>query len=416
VVVIDPARPGANEVVPSVSGPAQVFAGRATAYTIAAVPHAIGYQLSTLGLLPHARLDGAEPGTLGNIIDGTTAAYNLVSATVRASGGASFHLAHPTPVPQHFALRDRFLVGTGAAWRFKTRLGWATSDQVARAQVSLDDGRTWQDLYTQAGTGTAGATIFTARTVSLAPFAGRVISLRFLYDFSTGSYYPQTQDGVGLYVDDITVDGVERIAAEDLQDLGSPGFSATPPAAGTRGYRVRARLWGDLPPLEWGPVTRVAVAAAPPDETLQVTPLGAGSGRITSDPAGIDCGPTCSRPFPGATTVALSATATDGSVFAGWGGACTGIGDCIVTMASARAVTATFRLTSADDGDGDLMPDHWERDHGLDPATPDGNQDRDRDGASNLLEYQYGTNPQNAADLPAVLSLPSRGGWRSRLK
>jgi YD repeat-containing protein len=63
------------------------------------------------------------------------------------------------------------------------------------------------------------------------------------------------------------------------------------------------------------------------------------------------------------------------------------------------------------DQDGDGMPDSWETAHGLDPLVDDAQGDADHDGASNLLEYQSGTDPANRGDIPAVL-LPNRGGWR----
>ncbi len=39
------------------------------------------------------------------------------------------------------------------------------------------------------------------------------------------------------------------------------------------------------------------------------------------------------------------------------------------------------------DGDGDGMPDEWERAHGHDPAQPDGAADRDGDGVTNLEDW-----------------------------
>jgi len=46
------------------------------------------------------------------------------------------------------------------------------------------------------------------------------------------------------------------------------------------------------------------------------------------------------------------------------------------------------------DGDGDGMPDEWEKQHGLDAATAaDGNADADGDGYTNLEEYLNGVKP-----------------------
>jgi hypothetical protein len=42
--------------------------------------------------------------------------------------------------------------------------------------------------------------------------------------------------------------------------------------------------------------------------------------------------------------VTLTATASAGSTFTGWSGACTGTGSCVVTMSAAKSVTATFTV------------------------------------------------------------------------
>jgi len=75
---------------------------------------------------------------------------------------------------------------------------------------------------------------------------------------------------------------------------------------------------------------------------LGVTRAGTGSGTVTSNPAGISCGATCSASYTSGTSVTLTAAAATGSTFGGWSGACTGTGSCIVTMTAARSVTATF--------------------------------------------------------------------------
>lgn len=72
---------------------------------------------------------------------------------------------------------------------------------------------------------------------------------------------------------------------------------------------------------------------------------GVGLGTVTSTPAGLNCGTTCTTGvanFATGATVTLTATAATGSTFAGWGGACTGTGPCRVTLTAGRTVTATF--------------------------------------------------------------------------
>ncbi|MFC6920217.1 InlB B-repeat-containing protein [Meiothermus taiwanensis] len=75
---------------------------------------------------------------------------------------------------------------------------------------------------------------------------------------------------------------------------------------------------------------------------LTINKSGAGSGSVSSTPAGISCGSTCEFAFADGASVTLTPTPAAGSVFAGWGGACSGTGSCTVTMSSAQTVTATF--------------------------------------------------------------------------
>ncbi|MDW8110243.1 MAG: hypothetical protein RMJ96_01370 [Candidatus Bipolaricaulota bacterium] len=80
--------------------------------------------------------------------------------------------------------------------------------------------------------------------------------------------------------------------------------------------------------------------------TLTVTKAGGGSGTVTSSPAGINCGASCSATFPSGTVVTLTATPERGSIFDRWSGACTGTSTtCSITMDANRSVTATFLPT-----------------------------------------------------------------------
>ncbi|MGC4000805.1 MAG: hypothetical protein QM767_26480 [Anaeromyxobacter sp.] len=80
----------------------------------------------------------------------------------------------------------------------------------------------------------------------------------------------------------------------------------------------------------------------PARHTLTVARSGAGSGTVTSAPAGIDCGDTCSAPFDQGTQVTLIAAPAQGSVFAGWSGGCTGTDPCTVALAADTSVEAGF--------------------------------------------------------------------------
>jgi RHS repeat-associated protein/uncharacterized repeat protein (TIGR02543 family) len=83
---------------------------------------------------------------------------------------------------------------------------------------------------------------------------------------------------------------------------------------------------------------------APMQMTLSIAKTGTGTGGIiTSTPAGIDCGATCSGIYDWSTPVTLTATPATGSTFQGWSGACTGTAaTCTVTMDQTKSVTADF--------------------------------------------------------------------------
>lgn len=75
---------------------------------------------------------------------------------------------------------------------------------------------------------------------------------------------------------------------------------------------------------------------------LTVTKSGSGAGIVTSVPPAIDCGITCTALLEHGTVVTLTTTPGARSAFAGWSGACTALGPCVVTMNAATALTATF--------------------------------------------------------------------------
>lgn len=75
---------------------------------------------------------------------------------------------------------------------------------------------------------------------------------------------------------------------------------------------------------------------------LAVALEGTGSGRVSSAPAGIYCQVDCSEDFARNSKILLEAQAYSGSLFAGWGGDCSGTGPCRIKLKSDAVVSAHF--------------------------------------------------------------------------
>jgi DNA-binding beta-propeller fold protein YncE len=70
---------------------------------------------------------------------------------------------------------------------------------------------------------------------------------------------------------------------------------------------------------------------------------GSGTGSVSSNPGGLDCGLVCSATFPTGTSVTLKASADPGSRFVGWSGCDTvASGRCQVAVTGPRSVTSWF--------------------------------------------------------------------------
>jgi hypothetical protein len=114
-------------------------------------------------------------------------------------------------------------------------------------------------------------------------------------------------------------------------------ISISAPVAGTYYLKVYAytKSASTTINLNYGPSTV-------PSNVLTITTSGTGTGLVTSSPSGINCGVTCSATFATGTVVGLTAIPTTGQTFAGWTGACSGVGTCTVTMSAVKTVGAIF--------------------------------------------------------------------------
>jgi hypothetical protein len=79
-------------------------------------------------------------------------------------------------------------------------------------------------------------------------------------------------------------------------------------------------------------------------KTFTVTVSPPTNGKVTSAPAGIDCGSDCSEIYNYGTDVTLTGVGVPGYTLGSWGGDCSGISDCTFTIQSDKSVTATFAV------------------------------------------------------------------------
>jgi hypothetical protein len=125
-------------------------------------------------------------------------------------------------------------------------------------------------------------------------------------------------------------------------DPGSTTFVDTSVGSGST-YCYRVFAWVDEAVSPYS--EEVCAASAPDSVTVAVSKTGTGSGTVTSQPAGIDCGSACAVSAPAGTFITLTATPASGSVFNGWsGGGCTGTAPCGFATNSSVVVTASFSL------------------------------------------------------------------------
>jgi uncharacterized protein YkwD len=242
-------------VPPALSGPAKPVIKRNNPYSFTAVPGASQYEWKRNRLVAGAFIDGAE-NDLGNVTVTSSPGYSVVDHAVAASGQSSFHLAQPLPEDQILTLNSLFVAGPSSSLSFASRLGWATASQFARVQISADRGGSWQEVWSQAGTGNAGEREFFTRTIPLGSFARQELMVRFVYHFVGDQLFPQTDSGIGFYIDDIALTGISELLDEAITPVSTgTSFTFAPASADAYMLSVRPRISGRAFP--WGPIKTV---------------------------------------------------------------------------------------------------------------------------------------------------------------
>lgn len=295
VKVFDPAVPSASYSLPTVVGSDRPFVQTDNGYSISGPAFASGFEVRVHRRTPFDFLDGAENGTENFAVD--TSGYVPVISNKVASGLKAFRFIHPVvnapPPPQILRFNRQLFPTTNAAVQFRSMLGWATATQVARVQVSFDDGEVWEDVFSQAGTGTKGQTSYATNRIELGRYSGRSLVLRFYYEYLGGTYYNQADPGVGWHFDDIHWTGFEELTDPTVTRVptGSP-FVFRPAEAGSYALQARAEVYGDFH-LEWGPLKNVSTQAGSPRIALQSPPVLA-AGQLIFEVAVSSLGPSFS--------------------------------------------------------------------------------------------------------------------------
>jgi hypothetical protein len=250
---------------PVIGGSTVAFVNRDNSYVFSPVGAATAHEWRSAERIPWLNPEGAETG-LGRFEADVSPGYDVVSTSVHQAGTASFRLAHPQPPrTQSLTTRNPLRLGANSELSFASRLGIASEDEVARAQVSTDGGLTWTDIWTQAGAGNPGEQTFSIHRVGLSDYAGRNVHLRFEYSFNFGNYFPPGIDAVGWYLDEVLIADAEELTVASSQSVVHPNaFVFRPNSPGEYLLEVRPLL-GDRP-LPWGPSLAVTARQGGPAE------------------------------------------------------------------------------------------------------------------------------------------------------
>jgi hypothetical protein len=158
-------------------------------------------------------------------------------------------------------------------------------------------------------------------------------------NLSTGAYLATQAHGAGTIA---SSDSAINCGASCLH-LYSKGSAATLTATAASGAAFTQRLGGCAGQANPCKISVSGYTAVSADFQSPISVSVAGSGAVTSTPAGINCPGTCTATFPARSAISLTAKAGAGKAFDGWSGNCSGTATtCNLVINAAEAVGAQF--------------------------------------------------------------------------
>jgi hypothetical protein len=136
----------------------------------------------------------------------------------------------------------------------------------------------------------------------------------------------------------------KRTLERDIGGFGwhtSADLGGTPKAENSNGY-VAA-----VPVSTSSSVGQTSGTSSTQKYMVSVAIAGDGAAKVTSNPAGISCGPYCNASYITGQTVTLHAAPNANVIFSGWSGPCSGTADCVFVVTGYVSATASFRIAEA---------------------------------------------------------------------
>ena len=269
---------------PVITGPVPAIATRPNTYAFQPVGGATSYDWRSGELTNYALVLGAESGLANVTVTDAPPNHNTITTTAAASGAASYRLGYTNASTRDYkhklTLDPVFFLSSTSQLSFAKMLRYATAGQVAKAQISLNEGADWSTIWEQAGTGSEGETSFSNTNISLVAYAGRTAKFRFMYDWIGGSYFPPVNPAFGFFLDNVTLANTRQVLNLATNSTGTANhFSVTP--ASTNSFLLQARARINSRTLNWGP--ELAVTTALPAPSLQILATRVVAGQVQID-------------------------------------------------------------------------------------------------------------------------------------